>query len=114
MSELKLNLIDKERVLHGTIHGAVADRCVAALSAEPETLAELEAALARYMKPRESHSEFASFHSTAFADSSSPAFFDLTPYDAGIVVIDLAARIVASESSYSQPGPEGTVEYHDG
>lgn len=113
MSELKLNLIDKERVLHGTIHGAVADRCVAALSAEPETLAELEAALARYMKPRESHGEFASFHSTAFAGSSSPAF-DLTPYDAGIVVIDLAARIVAIESSYSQPGPEGTVEYHDG
>lgn len=111
MSELKLNLIDKERVLHGTIHGAVADRCVAALTAEPETLAELEAALARYMKPRE-HGEFASFHSTAFADSST--VFDLTPYDAGIVVIDLAARIVASESSYSQPGPEGTVDYHDG
>ncbi len=117
MSELKLNLIDTDRVLHGTIHGAVAERCVAALSAEPETLGELETALARYMKPRGSDGEFASFRSSAFADPSSSMSsdnFDLEPYDAGIIVIDLAARIVASESSYSQPGPEGTVDYHDG
>jgi len=29
-------------------------------------------------------------------------------------VIDLAARIVASESTYSHPGPEGQVNYHNG
>jgi hypothetical protein len=40
MSEIKLNLVDAERVLHGTIHGSIADRCVAALSAEPETIGE--------------------------------------------------------------------------
>ena len=51
MSEVKLNLVDAERGLHGTIHGSVADRCVAALSAEPETIGELEAALNRYIKP---------------------------------------------------------------
>ena len=113
MSEVKLNLVDAERVLHGTTHGSVADTCVAALSAEPETIAELDAALARYIKPRDAGSEFASFHFRDHAAGSRPEL-DTEPWDAGIVVIDLAARIVASESSYSEPGPEGEVRYHDG
>ncbi len=126
MSEVKLNLVDTERVLNGTIHGSIADACVAALSAEPETIAELEAALARYIKPNSSNSKFASFRSIACpASFGSPSAvvervnnhssaLDTQPWDAGIVAIDLAARIVASESSYSQPGPEGEVFYHDG
>src|SRR5204862_701689 len=126
MSEVKLNLVDTERVLNGTIHGSIADACVAALSAEPETIAELEAALARYIKPNSSNSKFASFHSIACpVTSTSPSAvverinnhssaLDTQPWDAGIVAIDLAARIVASESSYSHCGPEGEVFYHDG
>src|SRR4029078_7802546 len=42
------------------------------------------------------------------------AALDADRCDAGIVVIDLAARIVAIDSLYSQPGPEGEVFYHDG
>ena len=126
MSEVKLNLIEMDRVFHGTIHGSVVDACVAALSAEPETVAELEAALARYIKSCEVNSCFASFHFEMFSTRShSPAdevetaaslrsAFDMEPWDAGIVVIDLAARIVASESSYSELDPEGEVFYHDG
>lgn len=126
MSEVKLNLVDAERVLHGTIHGSVADRCVAALSAEPETIGELEATLNRYIKPPDSCRHFAWFCSMPFLstlDSSSDGSerscnyrpeLDTVPWDAGIVVIDLAARIVAIESTYSQPGPEGEVFYHDG
>jgi hypothetical protein len=126
MSEVKLNLVDAERVLHGTIHGSVVDMCVAALSAEPETIAELEVTLSRYIKPLDSCRHFASFHSMAYlskfnstpdaADSSGgdrPGL-DTEPWDAGIVVIDMAARIVAIESTYSEPGPEGEVFYHDG
>jgi len=30
------------------------------------------------------------------------------------VIIDLAGRVVAAESTYSQPGHEGTIYYHDG
>jgi hypothetical protein len=30
------------------------------------------------------------------------------------VIIDLAARVIAWESTYSQPEPEGSVDYHDG
>ena len=81
MSEVKLNLVDAERVLHGTIHGSVADSCVAALSAEPETIAELDAALARYIKPRDAGSEFASFHSRDHVAGSRPEL-DNEPWDA--------------------------------
>src|SRR5262249_16324682 len=103
MSEIKLNLVDSETILSGAIHGSIADRCVAALSAEPETIGELEAALERFEKSRYKFSLF-------FTRS----YFDPAPYDAGIMTIDLAARIIACESTYSQPGPRGSVEYHNG
>lgn len=106
MSELNLNLIDAEKTLHGTIHGSVADAAIAALSAEPETIPELVAALARYIKPRDDSSPFQSFRSAAQIDAEH--------WDAGIVIIDLTTRIVAVESSYSQPQHEGEVHYHDG
>jgi hypothetical protein len=125
MSEVKLNIIDSEQVLHGTIHGSVADVCVAALSAEPESIAELEAALSRYIRPTDSNNHFQTFHSRNYSSNSSgsegirpanslAAVIDTESWDAGLVIIDLAARIVASESTYSQPGPEGEVFYHDG
>lgn len=106
MSEVKLNLIDSQQLIHGTIHGSIVDRCVAALSAEPETITELEAALTRYMKPVQGRSPFESFTQTQEVDDQ--------PWDAGVIIIDLAARIVAFESSYSQPGAAGQVDYHDG
>src|SRR6185312_15448406 len=39
---------------------------------------------------------------------------DDQPWDAGIMVIDLPARMVATESTYSLPTCQGKVEYHDG
>jgi hypothetical protein len=106
MSEVKLNLLDAGNTLVGTIHGSVADRCVAALSAEPETLSELASALARYHRPQDELALFAAFRPSLELDP--------TPWDAGLVVIDLAARIVLSDSTYSMPGIEGEVDYHDG
>ena len=125
MSEIKLNLIDAQQILCGTIHGSMGDACVAALSAEPESIAELEAALKRYVGTAPSRKGqmpvgpkalanmvknppgvFASFHSFPEIDDA--------PWDAGILIIDLAARIVAEESTYSQPQPRGEVLYHNG
>jgi hypothetical protein len=106
MSEIKLNLIDSHEILHGTIHGSVADAAIAALSAEPETISELVAALARYIRPRDDSSPFQSFLAAAQIDAEH--------WDAGIVIIDLTKRIVAVESTYSQPQHEGEVHYHDG
>lgn len=106
MSEVKLNLIDAATILAGAIHGSDADRCIAALSAEPETIQELSDALTRYLKPTDDIKPFVCFRPTSEVDA--------TPWDAGLVVIDLAARIVAADSTYSQPGPEDMVHYHDG
>lgn len=106
MSEIKLNLTDAQHTLNGTIHCSIADACVAALSAEPETIFELEAALARFINPIDDSGPFAWFRRAGEIDEQ--------PWDAGIAIIDLAARIVASNSTYSQPGPQGEVRYHDG
>jgi len=105
MSEVKLNLVDASNTLVGTVHGSLADRCVAALSAEPETLRELGSALARYCRPQDELGPFAAFQSSSELDPD--------PWDAGLVIIDLAARIVLSDSTYSAPGAEGEVDYHD-
>src|SRR5687768_4577737 len=106
MSEIKLNLVDVDTILSGSIHASVGDACIAALTAEPETIAELEAALARYIKPGE--------HSPRFASFRTQSEIDCNPHDAGLMVIDLAARVIAVESTYSNPGPEGEVHYHNG
>ena len=45
MSEVRLNILDRIGTINGTVHGSVADAVVAALSAEPETIADLETAL---------------------------------------------------------------------
>ena len=104
MSEIRLNLIDSNLTLTGTIHGSIGDACVAALSAEPETINELQAALERF---RKDPPDFASL----FQTRAEP---DTRPYDAGIMIIDLASRTVACDSTYSLPGPTGEVQYHNG
>ena len=125
MSEIKLNLIDAQQILCGTIHGSMGDACVAALSAEPESIAELEAALKRYVGSAPSRKNQMPDGPQAFTNmvKNSPGVFsslhsypeiDDAPWDAGILIIDLAARIVAEESTYSQPQHRGEVLYHNG
>lgn len=104
MSEVRLNIIATNDAIHGTTHGSVADAIVAALSAEPETIVELEAALQRFINPVDDYRPFASFHAGA----------DEEAWDAGIVIVDLAARIVAVQSSYSAPQAQGELQYNDG
>lgn len=70
---------------------------------EPETIAELEAALERFEAPDEAEA-FRLFN---------PGIDD-QPHDSGVVIIDLPARLVAYESTYSSMVPEGWVSYHDG
>ena len=98
MSETRLIVRDARREIHGTLHGSFADAAVAALSAEPETIEELDTAIERFQRPGE-WSFFRGFQPEA----------DDEPYDAGIVIIDLAARLVVVESTYSAPGATGSV-----
>jgi len=105
MSEIKLNLLDSHTLLVGTVHGSTGDRLVAALSAEPETIEELEAAFKRFEKD-----------GTIFGMPpcrNERCEIDDRPWDAGILVIDLAARIIACESTYSLPLRSGTVDCYD-
>ena len=95
MSEVRLIVSDAARSISGTCHGGTADRVIAALSAEPESIEELDAAIERFLAWFE------------------PGIDD-EPYDAGIVVIDLAARLLACQSTYSSPQSYGSVYYHDG
>jgi hypothetical protein len=102
MSEIKLVLRDATRDVSGTLHGLTADRTVAALSAEPETLEELAAAIERFEAG-----------GSCLLQQLRPGLDDRS-YDAGVVIIDLAARLIAFESTYSSPGRTGCVDYHDG
>ncbi len=93
MSCIRLNIVDFSQTVSGEIHGSLGDAAIAALSAEPETIRELELAVTRFIKLTEGWTPFASFSRGANFES----------YDAGIVVIDLAARIVMLDSTYSAP-----------
>ncbi len=99
MSYVRINITDQTRTTSGDVHGSRCDALVAALAAEPETIEEFELALARFIKREDHASLFAGFGGDE----------NLEPYDAGIVVIDLAARIVASESTYSSPSQKSRI-----
>src|SRR5512143_2841224 len=96
MSELRLDIIDTGRTISGAIHSSLVAAAVAALSAEPETIEELQAAMARFARPVNHDRPFAAFGAAADAER----------WDAGVVFIDLAAHIVAAESSYSHSIPK--------
>lgn len=102
MSEVRLLVREAGRDWSGTIHGSCADRAIAALSADPVTLDELERATGRFAKVRGRH--FANLR---------PGLND-EPYDAGLVVIDLEARLIVVDSTYSCPERRDWVEYHNG
>jgi hypothetical protein len=106
MSETRLVIVDAEKNYEGTIHTSMVDRCVAALSAEPETFAELQAALTRYIKLTDDRGPLEGLRPSPEVRTE--------PRDAGVVIMDLAAQVIAWESTYFQPESEGSVNYHDG
>ena len=93
MSYIRLNLTDRDRTISGDVHGSIGDAVIASLSAEPESIHELELALARFQKPTGDRSGLASLR----------AGENFEPYDAGIMIVDLAAQVVMIDSTYSAP-----------
>lgn len=104
MSEVQLVVREWNQDWSGPVHGSQADRAIAALSADPMTLEELELALGRFSKPN-----LGDRHDLGLE----PGLRDHR-YDAGRIVIDLAARLVVIDSDYSDPDREGVVYYHNG
>jgi hypothetical protein len=104
MSEIRINILDASRAINGALHGSIADAILAGLSAEPETIEELEDSMTRFAKSADNKRRLAGFINGVNEE----------PWDAGIVFVDLAARVFAAESSYSILMPEGEVQFHNG
>jgi hypothetical protein len=94
-----VTLLDAEQAFHDTMPTGLADVVLAALSAEPETLAELETAIARYAQPVQREG-FLHFMHPGINESL---------WDAGLLLIDLPARLIvaATEPALYEPKPHG-------
>ena len=99
MSYIRLNITDQKQTIHDEVHGSFGDVILAALTAEPETIDELAWAVERFVKAENDTPVFARF----------ARYENLAPYDAGILVIDLAAHVIAADSTYSLPAINGSV-----
>ena len=108
MSSVRFNISDRDGCVSGDLHGSFTDPFIAALTAEPETIAEFESALHRFIKSESDWPPLRGFRK----------YEDLEPYDAGVVAIDLAGRTVGFETTYTIPHAEGNVrvprEFADG
>ena len=104
MNEVRLNIIDARGGVNGIVHCGLAEGAIAALSAEPETIKELEGAIERFIRRDSERGAFNSF---------TPGE-DFNQWDQGTVIIDLAARIVATKSLYCTLPWRGDVEYYKG
>jgi len=103
MSEVKLVIRDANEDRSGTVHGSLAEWFIAALSADPVSLAELNAAVDRFALESPARGHFPYFRRA----------IDAEPWDAGLVVIDMAARLVVIDSSYSSLGRKGVITRHN-
>src|SRR5262245_42608751 len=103
VNEVRVTIIDAERAVHGTMPTRLADVVLAALTAEPETLEELETAIARYDQPV-SRQGWLKHLQTCVNE---------TPWDAGVMIIDLPARLIVSitEPALYQPVAFGFALY---
>lgn len=99
MSEIRINIFDKSQAISGTLHGSIGEVLVAALTAEPESIEELETAVERFIKPESDWSIFRSFSK----------FENFEPYDAGLLIIDLTAKLIMVDSTYSHFSNSGGV-----
>jgi hypothetical protein len=101
--EVMVTLRDAERAVHDTMPTQLADVVLAALSAEPATLAELETAIARYDQPVQREG-FLQHMQTGLNESL---------WDAGLLLIDLPARLIiaVTEPALYEPQPRGFALY---
>jgi hypothetical protein len=103
MSEVKLVVRDESADRSGTVHGSVAECFIAALSADPVSLTELDAAVDRFALESPPQGHLLTLRH----------IMDAEPWDAGLVVIDLAARLVVIDSSYFSSCRNGFITRHN-
>jgi hypothetical protein len=86
VNEIMLTLLDAERALHDAVPTSVTDVVLAALTAEPETLEELESAMTRYYPSLQQN--FLPRLQTGINE---------TKWDAGLLIVDLPARLIVAD-----------------
>src|SRR5262245_7913741 len=103
VNEVAVTIIDSDRALHDTMPTGMTDVVLAALTAEPETLEELESAIGRYDTPVVK-SGFLKHLNTGVSE---------TPWDAGVIIIDLPARLIVAvtEPALYEPAANGFALY---
>ena len=113
MSLIRIIVTDRNTALSGDLHGSDADRLIASLTAEPETHKELEHGFTRFAPGDFTVPVFQFFSSLELSGKTDFSNIDFSPFDAGILVIDLAGRTIGCESTYSLPSKEGTIRVAD-
>lgn len=104
MNGVLLQLCDANRVSEGRVNHLFARAVLAALSADPDSFAELEAALGRYVK-RDGDHRLLSFLDEPLAGASA------STRDDDLLWIDLAGRVVAYRGERLEVASFGDVKY---
>lgn len=99
MSQIRITIIDAKRAITGIVHGSYGHIITASLTAEPETVDELEIAVRRFVEPQ---SDWPALYFLARGE-------DFEPFDAGLLVVDLVSRTIVSANSYDHFGVSGQV-----
>lgn len=102
MSGWRLLIRDWEKDLWADRDGGFVMGVFAALSADPETIEELDAALERFNARK-------GYFFEGFAEG-----LEDQPRPEGLAIFDLAARLVVWDSTYDMPELDGTIAYHNG
>jgi hypothetical protein len=101
MSEIMLTIKDSQSAIHRPVHISLADGLVAALADDPENLEEFRIAAGLYFAPGASEKLFLSFYQGTGE----------RPWDIGIMIVDLPARVIAFEAEGYVPRRQGSIRY---
>ena len=104
MKQILLTIRDEGRAVHRLVAEEVVDVVIAALGAEPDTVEELESALARYMGPGDERRFLRRW----------PDGVDTGTESRQACVVDLPGRLVVASSARLLPEHDGLVTYVDG
>jgi hypothetical protein len=99
MSQLKISIIDRKRAISGIVHESYARMLVASLTAEPESIGELEQAIHRFVTPE---SDWPALHFLGRGE-------DIEPFGDGVLAVDLGTRTILARLRETQIGKMGRV-----
>ena len=102
MSVLRMIVADDQNYVSGEPHGSEAMRVFAACSRNPKSLAELQQLLPEFDGEKDSR-----------VFSSWRHGIDLEPFDAGLIIVDLAKKWIYAEDSYFGAHRRGSYQTRD-